>query len=250
MAYARAEASLSYTLKSAKRAGSTNEAQNERIQKYALDMKKLQLQFLRHTVGLEEAPDCREQRKNLVMQMMSDLDQSRTADDGLDSLRREMRIFLQEEKERSEAQGAQIGATLVLTDDNDRILLVRPRGQNEWAFPGGNINSGESPLEAARREGREELGTTSEFTITSELPAYETPTHTDKTTGKREGLVLHHFQGKKPAGIDIKKGDHEIVDTLCLSVADICARKIPVKPNVLFIANHLRTVHDTHRKQE
>ena len=43
--------------------------------------------------------------------------------------------------------------------DADRILLVRHTyGPREWDFPGGGLKRNESPLSAARREIREELG--------------------------------------------------------------------------------------------
>ena len=47
-------------------------------------------------------------------------------------------------------------------DDHDRVLLFGYRnpatGEEFWATPGGGIEPGESPEEAARREFREETG--------------------------------------------------------------------------------------------
>jgi len=59
---------------------------------------------------------------------------------------------------RSVAKPALHGVKCVLVD-SDRILLVRHTyGPREWDFPGGGLKRNESPLSAARRETREELG--------------------------------------------------------------------------------------------
>ena len=59
---------------------------------------------------------------------------------------------------RSVAKPALHGVKCVLVD-SDRILLVRHTyGPPEWDFPGGGLKRNESPLSAARREAREELG--------------------------------------------------------------------------------------------
>jgi 8-oxo-dGTP pyrophosphatase MutT (NUDIX family) len=50
------------------------------------------------------------------------------------------------------------GVKCVLVD-GDRILLVRHSyGPNEWDLPGGGLKRNESPMSAARREMKEELG--------------------------------------------------------------------------------------------
>jgi ADP-ribose pyrophosphatase len=53
-------------------------------------------------------------------------------------------------------------AVMMAVDENDRVLLVKqfrlPAEQYLWELPAGRLDSGESPLQAAKRELREETG--------------------------------------------------------------------------------------------
>jgi len=53
-----------------------------------------------------------------------------------------------------------VTAAAVVTDDAGRVLLLKHvfRGGSGWGIPGGFIEAGEQPEEAARRELREEAG--------------------------------------------------------------------------------------------
>jgi ADP-ribose pyrophosphatase YjhB (NUDIX family) len=51
------------------------------------------------------------------------------------------------------------GVSVIVTNlSGDVLLLKHSYGPAVWALPGGGIGRGEDPLEAARREVREELG--------------------------------------------------------------------------------------------
>jgi ADP-ribose pyrophosphatase YjhB (NUDIX family) len=50
------------------------------------------------------------------------------------------------------------GANVYATDAEGRILVVRPTYTKEWMLPGGRVERGETPHEAAIREAREETG--------------------------------------------------------------------------------------------
>ncbi|MEV0458004.1 NUDIX hydrolase [Catellatospora methionotrophica] len=49
-------------------------------------------------------------------------------------------------------------AGVLITDEHDRLLLVKPNYRDHWAFPGGMIEAGEPPHLAAAREVAEEVG--------------------------------------------------------------------------------------------
>jgi ADP-ribose pyrophosphatase YjhB (NUDIX family) len=50
------------------------------------------------------------------------------------------------------------GANVYATDVDGRILVVRPTYANKWMLPGGRVERGETPHQAAIRETREETG--------------------------------------------------------------------------------------------
>lgn len=47
--------------------------------------------------------------------------------------------------------GKRVGASVLFTDVDDRVLLVQPARQRSWELPGGMVREGESPRHAARR---------------------------------------------------------------------------------------------------
>jgi 8-oxo-dGTP diphosphatase len=51
-----------------------------------------------------------------------------------------------------------VAADVLVRDASQRILLVDPSYKPDWDLPGGMAEANEPPLEAARREVREELG--------------------------------------------------------------------------------------------
>jgi len=52
----------------------------------------------------------------------------------------------------------QLAAGVILLNDHQDILLVKPTYRDGWLLPGGVVESFESPCDAALREIREELG--------------------------------------------------------------------------------------------
>ncbi|MFJ4793989.1 NUDIX domain-containing protein [Kitasatospora purpeofusca] len=56
------------------------------------------------------------------------------------------------------APGHPVTSYALCTDPHSRLLIVKATGQETWYLPGGTVEAGESPLDAVRRETREELG--------------------------------------------------------------------------------------------
>ena len=81
---------------------------------------------------------------------------------------------------------------VILTRDRE-LLLCHVTGQNHWDLPKGGIDAGETPLEAALRETREEAGLRLEPAALLDLGRY---TYTNKKN-------LHLFAALQPR-LDLK----------------------------------------------
>jgi 8-oxo-dGTP diphosphatase len=51
-----------------------------------------------------------------------------------------------------------LSASMLITDPDDRILLVKPNYRPDWGIPGGIVEADEAPDQCATREIAEELG--------------------------------------------------------------------------------------------
>lgn len=78
---------------------------------------------------------------------------------------------------------------VVVTDDQDRILMIRRSDNDNWAVPGGAIDLGESMPQAAVRETKEETGIDCE--ITGLVGIYTDPKHVILYTS--DGEVRQEF---------------------------------------------------------
>ncbi len=54
--------------------------------------------------------------------------------------------------------GKRISCGVVVVNDDAELLLCHVTGQDHWDLPKGGLNEGETPLQAALRETREETG--------------------------------------------------------------------------------------------
>lgn len=79
-----------------------------------------------------------------------------------DAAREQQTLRLSASKLESFREWATCGSALTaaarVRDPDDRIALVQNTWSDGWILPGGAVESGETPVEAARREVREETG--------------------------------------------------------------------------------------------
>jgi ADP-ribose pyrophosphatase YjhB (NUDIX family) len=78
--------------------------------------------------------------------------------------------------------------TAVVTDEQDRIVLIRRRDNDLWALPGGGMELGESIVDTAVREVKEETGLDVE--VTGLIGVYTNPRHVMAYT---DGEVRQQF---------------------------------------------------------
>lgn len=79
-----------------------------------------------------------------------------------------------------------LGVRCIVIDEQDRILLVRHRGTNQWFLPGGMIQKNETLSQAAARELEEETGVK---VVSSLLRLFGCYTATKE--GKRDYVIVY-----------------------------------------------------------
>ncbi len=97
-------------------------------------------------------------------------------------------------------------AVLTLIEQNGKFLLIqesKPACRNKWFLPGGMVSSGESLLDAAVREVREESGLIIKLTGLLHLDQ-----RTGGSPGGEAGRIRFVFLGK-PAGGALKQTEDE-----------------------------------------
>jgi 8-oxo-dGTP pyrophosphatase MutT (NUDIX family) len=101
-------------------------------------------------------------------------------------------------------------AAVAIHDDRMRLLLCLHSDKNIWVMPGGLIEPGEHPADAAVRETWEETGLTIE--ITGLLGVYGGPELTiDYPNGDRASYVGSIFRGRITGG-NARPDGEEILD--------------------------------------
>ncbi|TMC71769.1 MAG: NUDIX domain-containing protein [Chloroflexi bacterium] len=83
-----------------------------------------------------------------------------------------------------------MGAFVVIFDERRRVLLCHRRDIDVWNLPGGGVEDGEAPWDAAVREAREEVGVEVEIVRLTGL--YWKPERND---------LVFNFEGRIKSGI-------------------------------------------------
>ncbi|WP_441248752.1 NUDIX domain-containing protein [Kitasatospora sp. McL0602] len=92
----------------------------------------------------------------------------------------------------TDSTGDTVAAAVLLFDEQDRVLLVDPVYKPSWEFPGGVVERGEAPTDAAQREVAEELGLRLETSALRLLAVDWEP----RTGPRRGGLRLVYDGGR------------------------------------------------------
>ncbi|MFF9056676.1 NUDIX domain-containing protein [Streptomyces erythrochromogenes] len=120
-------------------------------------------------------------------------------------LESEARFVVDGHRRPAAAREADTGTCVLLTDDEGRILIVKPTYRAGWQFPGGTVDHGEDPETCARRELAEETGL--------DQPMHGILTVTWSPAGPRLGspaINLVFDAGTVPASTPILLPEHEL----------------------------------------
>jgi 8-oxo-dGTP pyrophosphatase MutT (NUDIX family) len=97
-----------------------------------------------------------------------------------------------------------VGGRIILLDPVDRVLLIHERiegGQTHWLTPGGGLEPGETPAQAARREVYEEIGLHVE--LAEDAAAVLVTQRLWSWAGVTYDQIDHFFLGRVAAAIEI-----------------------------------------------
>ena len=93
----------------------------------------------------------------------------------------------------NEESNYRLNVGLIIVNNYGKVLICKRKNSNQWQFPQGGIDEGESPIEAAKREIFEEVGIKpSKIKILGKIKdwvKYEIPKELAKKSFKKKGIV-------------------------------------------------------------
>ncbi|MCQ4329309.1 NUDIX hydrolase [Stutzerimonas stutzeri] len=95
-------------------------------------------------------------------------------------------------------------ATACLLDETGRILIVRKRGTRMFMLPGGKIEAEETPLQALRRELREELNLGIDASQLRSLGHFQARAANEPDHWVQADVFFAHLKGKVRAQAEIE----------------------------------------------
>jgi 8-oxo-dGTP pyrophosphatase MutT (NUDIX family) len=110
-----------------------------------------------------------------------------------------------------------VGGRLLIIDPDGRVLLIHERiehGQVHWLTPGGGLEPGETPREAAVREVAEETGIA--VVLDADAEAVLVTRRLWSWDGVTYDQVDHFFVARVGAGLDVAPGGLTAVETQTL----------------------------------
>lgn len=103
---------------------------------------------------------------------------------------------------------------VVIKSDQGNVLLAKPNYKKSWQLPGGGVDNGESPEEAAVREVREELN----------LDIFENDLNIKGTIYKQDEellFVVYEYGKLISEEVELKLQADEIIDFQFVATADV-----------------------------
>ena len=93
----------------------------------------------------------------------------------------------------NEESNYRLNVGLIIVNNYGKVLICKRKNSNQWQFPQGGIDKGESPIEAAKREVFEEVGIKpSKIKVLGKIKdwvKYEIPKELAKKSFKKKGIV-------------------------------------------------------------
>lgn len=93
----------------------------------------------------------------------------------------------------NEESNYRLNVGLIIVNNYGKVLICKRKNSNQWQFPQGGIDKGESPIEAAKREIFEEVGIKpSKIKVLGKIKdwvKYEIPKELAKKSFKKKGIL-------------------------------------------------------------